>query len=257
VDAIGNTPVLPIGVVNYLFSALQSDLDFQPAPNMLPITFGDSYLLNGDSGGPAFQMNGDQTAWMMVGIHSASQTQNNAITDAGYARVAEGSGQFDVNVWQYRTWINDACMMVPEPQAWLLIGIGVPLGALFAGRKTWAQRLAIAKTSRAVGVAVACAAVAMWTSEASAGAIVAPLPTVANGQIVGPGLGFGNTVNSDLTGTNNDNKAAKGNSFVSMDLNFANLATIDVVFNVNNSGAFAVPADGNESTVRNPAGTPE
>lgn len=93
--------------------------------------------------------------------------------------------------------------------------------------------------------------------ETNAGRITVPLPSSGNGMVVGPGLGSGSTVNSDLTGFNNDNKVEKGDSFVSMDLSFGNLARIDTVFSVNNSGGFMLPPDPREDTIRNPGGTTE
>ncbi len=89
---------------------------------------------------------------------------------------------------------------------------------------------------------------------AQAGVLVQPLPTQMNGGATGPGLGFANAVNSDLTGVNNDNKNVKGNSFVSYDLFFGKLDYIDLAFNVNNSGGFVPKNGAREDLVRNPCG---
>lgn len=131
-DAIQNSPVVPIGVVNYQYSALVSDLDFQPANGNLPITAGEAHFLTGDSGGPTFQMDADGNL-RVVGIHSASQTQNNAGTGDGYIRVLETSAQLDVNLNQYAQFITDSCraislLPIPEPNTLtLLVLVGAGL----------------------------------------------------------------------------------------------------------------------------------
>lgn len=134
VDAIENTPAVPIGVDTYLDSALRSHLAFLPAGGALPITFGASYILTGDSGGPAFERNTGiaNSPWQLVGIHSISQTQDATGKMDGYSVVLENSIQYDVNVGQYLNFINNSCAAVPEPMATLVAVIG---GLMLMGRR--------------------------------------------------------------------------------------------------------------------------
>ena len=119
VDAIENTPAVPIGVDTYQESGLRSHLSFLPAGGALPITFGASYILTGDSGGPAFERNNAvaNSPWQLVGIHTISQTQDATGKMDGYSVVLENSLQYDVNVGQYMDFVRNSCAAVPEPLA--------------------------------------------------------------------------------------------------------------------------------------------
>ncbi len=122
VRGLGATPVIPIGVVNYQYDGIASDLRFLRRNNT--IIAGAGYFLTGDSGGPTF-MRDTMGAWKLAGIHSASQTQDNTGNANGYFMAREGSVQLDVNAWQYRDWLARSCGMVPEPSsiAGLCLGI--------------------------------------------------------------------------------------------------------------------------------------
>lgn len=104
----------------YKFKAIRAPLYFKPNGAFGDnITFGSSYLLAGDSGGPSFQKMDD--AFLLVGVHSGAQVFND---DAGQPYVPSGSIWADVRASEYSDWINQQCMAVPEPDS-LLVFVGL------------------------------------------------------------------------------------------------------------------------------------
>lgn len=114
---------------HYVFKALQGRLYFEPRCAFgRRITFGSSYTLPGDSGGPTFQRVGD--TWKLAGIHSSASLY----PDEGKTPHApEGSTWSDVYAWEYRQWIMESCDAVPEPAT--LAALGGGLAALVLRKK--------------------------------------------------------------------------------------------------------------------------
>lgn len=123
-NTIDATPIKEIGDPatgkNYRYVSLEGDLDFfPPAPGAWPPDAGESHFLSGDSGGPTVQQDPSSGQWLLVGVHSASQT------NVGYTRVVEGSLWWDVRVGSYLNWVESSCAAVPEPASLVAVLAGV------------------------------------------------------------------------------------------------------------------------------------
>lgn len=79
----------------------------------------DSHSLNGDSGGPTFQVQDGR--WRLVGIMSEGE-------ETARGTIIEGASMWDVRVATYEQWITDTCNAVPEPATFVALFAGV--GAL-------------------------------------------------------------------------------------------------------------------------------
>jgi hypothetical protein len=103
----------------FSYRALQSDMDFRLNGEGNPIA-ADSHSLNGDSGGPTFQVQNNR--WVLVGIMGESE-------QTARGTVPEGSRMWDVRVATYEQWITETCNAVPEPGTILALVSG--LGTLW------------------------------------------------------------------------------------------------------------------------------
>lgn len=116
-NVVDSNPLFTVtsGPTTYTYTSNRSTVVFGP-PGGTAIQ-ANAHLLPGDSGGASWKL-GTNT---LVGVHSASEL----IGSFGSRRVEEGYHWWDVRVESYRPWIEDACMVVPEPWPFLPLGIGV------------------------------------------------------------------------------------------------------------------------------------
>ncbi|MEW5882675.1 MAG: PEP-CTERM sorting domain-containing protein [Armatimonadota bacterium] len=111
----------------FSYRALQSDMDFRLDGKGRPIA-ADSHSLNGDSGGPTFQVQDRQ--WRLVGIMGESE-------QTARGTIIEGADMWDVRVATYEEWITATCNAVPEPGTLVVLVGGV--GALLFRRGSRAR----------------------------------------------------------------------------------------------------------------------
>lgn len=111
----------------FSYRALQSDMDFRLDGKGMPIA-ADSHSLNGDSGGPTFQVQDGQ--WRLVGIMGESE-------QTARGTIIEGADMWDVRVATYEEWITATCNSVPEPGTLcaLFAGVGAVLLRKGKGRR--------------------------------------------------------------------------------------------------------------------------
>lgn len=89
----------------YTFKAIKSLMEFRPLEAKAS-TSASAFFLNGDSGGPTLQKQGD--SYKLVGIHSESHYVSGQ-GEGDYVR--EDNPQWDVRTQDYAEWINKTCML--------------------------------------------------------------------------------------------------------------------------------------------------
>ncbi len=110
--------------VEYTYKAILGT--FTISTNNGEATSGTTYTLNGDSGGPTFQSNGNG-GFALVGVHSAAEFYT--LPNGRYLPYNTPGQQWaDVNVSQYTNWIADAekaANVCPEASTWAMMLIGL------------------------------------------------------------------------------------------------------------------------------------
>ncbi|HTS16365.1 MAG TPA: hypothetical protein VMP11_02215 [Verrucomicrobiae bacterium] len=126
---------------SYTFNAIQGSYAFT-LDGSSNITAGTSYVLQGDSGGPTFESNG-QGGFSLIGVHS-SDVQDTATNGDVYVPAGQGYLWSDVQLSSYTTWINQTIPLidvdVPEPSARDLVALGGLVFLVGAWRRTARRR---------------------------------------------------------------------------------------------------------------------